>query len=329
MTPLFGLTFLRSEDSTLKEEMLRLKIKKSTLFWEEPWLYPRSLCIMHPALYDLCQDKSISVHSFLQKQAQLSFSRWLPQILFDSWLSIVDKVYSYPFENENDVVSWKLCKDGTFTTRSVYDMLTSDDTGYSFKSIWKAKLPLRIKVFLWLLENKVVLTKDNLIRRNWQGDPACYFCSNNESIDHLFFLCPMAKVTWGAVALFLGAINIPENTDQYSLWIEHWLPHGQPVFTLCLAAICWAIWKKRNEACFEHKQLKHPTDIIIYACALLKYWAGLYGSDMQGKILEGVKILISCVHKVMAQQRRPSPRLLLDGPSRLHDTSDDASEDDA
>ena len=74
--------------------------------------------------------------------------------------------------------------------------------------------------------------------------------------------------------------------------------------------------------------LKHPNGIILYTCALMTYWAGLYGADMQGKILEGVKILVSCVHKVMAQQRHPSPRLLLDGPTRLHDTRDDASDDD-
>ena len=64
------------------------------------------------------------------------------------------------------------------------------------------------------------------------------------------------------------------------------------------------------------KMLKHPTDIMLFACALMSFWAGLYGTDMQGKILEGVKILISCVHKVMAQQMRPPSRLLLDGPTR-------------
>ena len=49
---------------------------------------------------------------------------------------------------------------------------------------------------------------------------------------------------------------------------------------------------------------------------------------MQGKILDGVKILISCVHKVMAQQRSSSPRLLLDGPSQPQASVDDASDED-
>ena len=51
------------------------------------------------------------------------------------------------------------------------------------------------------------------------------------------------------------------------------------------------------------------------------------GADMQGKILEGVKILVSCVHKVMAHQRRSPNRLLLEGAASAQDTTDDTSEE--
>ena len=63
-------------------------------------------------------------------------------------------------------------------------------------------------------------------------------------------------------------------------------------------------------------------------CALLTYWPGLYGSEMQGKILEGVKILISCVYKVMPQQRR-SPPLLLAETAPSQDGDEDLTEDEA
>jgi hypothetical protein len=32
--------------------------------------------------------------------------------------------------------------------------------------LWKLKIPLKIKVFLWILFRDVILTKDNLVRRN-------------------------------------------------------------------------------------------------------------------------------------------------------------------
>jgi hypothetical protein len=40
---------------------------------------------------------------------------------------------------------------------------------------WKLKIPLRIKVFGWYLCKGVVLTKDNLAKRNWHGSKKCVF----------------------------------------------------------------------------------------------------------------------------------------------------------
>jgi hypothetical protein len=55
-------------------------------------------------------------------------------------------------------------------------------------------MPEKIKIFMWLLEQKAILTKDNMIKRNWQGDPGCYFCGAPKNCDHLIFSCPIAKV---------------------------------------------------------------------------------------------------------------------------------------
>jgi hypothetical protein len=47
---------------------------------------------------------------------------------------------------------------------------------------------------MWLEEQKAILTKDNMIRRKWAGDPGSYFCGDPETCDHLLFACPVAKV---------------------------------------------------------------------------------------------------------------------------------------
>jgi hypothetical protein len=52
--------------------------------------------------------------------------------------------------------------------------------------IWKLKLPLKIKTFLWYLNKGVILIKDNLVRRNWTGSTSCAFCNSEETIQHLF-----------------------------------------------------------------------------------------------------------------------------------------------
>lgn len=34
-------------------------------------------------------------------------------------------------------------------------------------AFWKAKIPLKIKVFLWYMQKGVILTKDNLAKIHW------------------------------------------------------------------------------------------------------------------------------------------------------------------
>jgi hypothetical protein len=41
--------------------------------------------------------------------------------------------------------------------------------------------------------NRVILTKDNLKKGNWQGCSKCCFYDQDESIHHLFVLAPVQK----------------------------------------------------------------------------------------------------------------------------------------
>jgi hypothetical protein len=92
-----------------------------------------------------------------------------------------------------DYFKWLLTKSGFFTVRSMY--LDGIDTHPPFQhsKISKWKVPLKIKIFLWFLQKGVVLTKDNLAKKNWNGSQQCVCCSMNETIQHLFLDCPSAK----------------------------------------------------------------------------------------------------------------------------------------
>ena len=56
-----------------------------------------------------------------------------------------------------------------------------------------------------------------------------------------------------------------------------------------VAAVYWANWKTRNKACFEKKLIKSSIEILLYACVLMKHWAGLSQEGMQDFIREGAK----------------------------------------
>jgi hypothetical protein len=77
--------------------------------------------------------------------------------------------------------------------------LQSDIPVNSNKKIWKMKIPLKIKIFGWYLRRGVILTKDNLVKRNWHGSTQCVFCHQDETINHLFFQCRFARCIWSPI----------------------------------------------------------------------------------------------------------------------------------
>uniref|UniRef100_A0A453NT51 Reverse transcriptase zinc-binding domain-containing protein n=1 Tax=Aegilops tauschii subsp. strangulata TaxID=200361 RepID=A0A453NT51_AEGTS len=48
------------------------------------------------------------------------------------------------------------------------DLINSGPIRRSLR-IWKVKVPLRIKIFMWFVHKEVILTKENLIKRRWVG----------------------------------------------------------------------------------------------------------------------------------------------------------------
>lgn len=65
--------------------------------------------------------------------------------------------------NEADTYVWKWGKGGKFSVKSLHGQLVMVNDGDSFTRTWKAKISYKIKIFLWVVENGAILTKDNVI----------------------------------------------------------------------------------------------------------------------------------------------------------------------
>jgi hypothetical protein len=56
-------------------------------------------------------------------------------------------------------------------------------------------------------------------------------------------------------------------------------PTGKGGGDMCmfgLSAICRATWKTRNKICFGKIHIRSVCEIIFYAIALMRYWAGIH-----------------------------------------------------
>jgi hypothetical protein len=68
---------------------------------------------------------------------------------------------------------------------------------------------------MWFFYREVILTKDNLVKRNWQGSKTCCFCDQDETIQHLFFVWPLAQIIWRIVNMSFD-ISLPNNITNIS-----------------------------------------------------------------------------------------------------------------
>lgn len=305
---------LKVKNIYLQGRSVAIKNGQLTRFWLDPWLYSKPLYLIVPILFELCEDKGISVAQVIGG-TPVSFRRWLFVDLRTCWDKILNDTMKFQLDNDSDVIFWSLEKSGKYSVKSLYNGLTKNESGNYHKRIWKGKIPEKIKIFLWLIANDAILTRENMKKRNWQGDPSCVFCECFETVNHLFFQCPVSKVIWMVVAKCFGATDIPMNLLQCWQWCEQWLPFGKKYHPWGIGAICWAIWKSRNKACFEKKLIKDTLEIICHACALMKFWSGLYAEMDQEQLVEGANTMLRVAKEVLASQtaRQVNQILLQDG----------------
>jgi hypothetical protein len=108
---------------------LSTKNGKMTRFWQDPWVYNEPLSSHAPMLFELCENKSMTVAQALNGEPIL-FRRWLYQELRVQWEVIWEDANNFQLEDSADVVFWNLGKTGKYSVKSVYDGLTKNDCGF-------------------------------------------------------------------------------------------------------------------------------------------------------------------------------------------------------
>jgi hypothetical protein len=91
---------------------------------------------------------------------------------------------------------WNLTENGKFSVDSMYKALVHSEVPVNkYKHIWKMKIPLKIKNFAWYLHRGVILTKDNLVKRNWQGSNVV--SATMIKLSDIFYLSVSLHVLYG------------------------------------------------------------------------------------------------------------------------------------
>jgi hypothetical protein len=155
----------------------------------------------------------------------------------------------------------------------------------------KAKIPLKIKIFLWYLKNGVVLTKDNLVKRRWQGCTLYCFCTEQETIQHLFFDCPMARLMCGIICSTLGITRPMDVRHLLGPWLRSFSKKQRNLVLIGLAARCWALWISRNDLVFRKSQYKFILQVMFRGAFWIRSWSILSKEDGRFILKEGCRLL--------------------------------------
>jgi hypothetical protein len=149
---------------------------------------------------------------------------------------------------EKDSVSRAFERTGTYTTASLYRELTFPGVMNRWMlAIWEANLPLKIKIFLWLVCNDRIQSADQLVRRKWPGDANCKMCGLTETTEHIILRCALAQFTWCLCREAFGWPFVPTSVESFQDQFLEGVDRKTKFLLFLFGCIAWSLWLIRNE----------------------------------------------------------------------------------
>ena len=173
------------KDEVLTKGSFDIKDGTNTRFRDDTWVGDKLLKVKYPSLYNIVRDPHATVSKVMATSPlNISFRRALVDNKLIEWLNLVARISYVQLVEGSDYFKWSLIKTGLFSVSSMYLHLIITQPPFIYRKIWKIKIPLKIKIFLWFLQRGVILTKDNLASKNWKDNQKCICCNRNETIQH-------------------------------------------------------------------------------------------------------------------------------------------------
>ena len=232
----------------------------------DPWLEAEPLRVSFPGLFSICADPSVLVATAFQAgQWNIGFRRTFGQAESNDWtrrraaLPLVLPEYL-------DMVSWRPTPTVVLSVSTTYHSLCPSPTTPSLSPLWKAPVPLKIKIFVWQLLRDRLPSGTEVLTRNGPGDGICPLCAVPETGTHILFSCTTARVLWTYVREALGpdweALNLADFLQLRALQPSR---HHR-LFWLIFVAMSWTFWTTRNRMMIEKvfpKKASTPSNSLL------------------------------------------------------------------
>jgi len=172
-----------------------------------------------------------------------------------------------------DQLRWGNNKEGTFNLKEAKSILLELNPlvlDKIWQNLWRHQGWMKIKLFMWVVYHRKILTWDNIRKRGVQGPSRCLLCEDQEeTLEHLLNNCIFTSWLWDLfVVIFQQSdrdirsiistlINWRKNFSDNEILNSAW--------ALVPSFIIWNVWKERNKRIFkgEKKPPQHLLELIL------------------------------------------------------------------
>jgi hypothetical protein len=158
---------MKIKDIVLSCGSFMIRDETQIRFWEDTWVGNNPFKCQFPTIFNIPHDPHTTVASVMSDEHyNISFRRALIDDKLHKWLELIGKINNVTLDQGRDIFRWDLNTFGTFSVRYMYVHLLNQHAPFRHKFIWKLKIPFKIKIFFWYLQRCIILTKNNLARKN-------------------------------------------------------------------------------------------------------------------------------------------------------------------
>ena len=166
-----------------------------------------------------------------------------------------------------DRIYWSQEAHGNYSVRSAYRLLQrqkgyweDSDNNSVWRKIWRIKAFAKILNLVWRSISFCLPTMTMLRQRGVKVESVCPVCKMEaETIDHVFLRCTVAIQCW--LLVLPGMQYTGQNLHQ---WWEQVLNMADTRKRAQVAAVCWSLWKARNDVVWNKK---YTRAYAMIACA--------------------------------------------------------------
>lgn len=220
---------------------------------------------MFSRLYCCCREKDILVKECWDgEELSVQFNRPFVARELADWELLVETLRGAPLHSGRDTPVRLLEKSGRYLTKSMYRFFSFRGVlDKTLTRLWKSKLPMKLKIFLWMAFHERLQTGVALKQKKWKENVNCSLCNCPETANHILFQCVMARFVWVSFKEVLGWERVPGGLSDF---FNHWAPWGnadQHLKLFIFAIVAWALWVTRNKIRIQKSFPRSPI-VILY-----------------------------------------------------------------